>query len=116
MVSSVTAEEALSRLDPAERSWVEEFRTRVRDRYGERIRGMRLFGSKVRGDEHDGSDVDLLILVEDLDTETWKEILELAGSISVWLDPKVLDFEGYHEPKSRATGFYKEMRKESVRL
>lgn len=116
MVSSVTAEEALSRLDPTERAWVEEFRHRVRERYGERIRDLRLFGSKVRGDDHDTSDVDLLVLVDDLDTDTWRDILRMAGSVSVWLDAKVLDFEGYHEPKSRATGFYKEMRKESVRL
>ncbi len=60
MVSPVPAEEVLARLDPAERGWVEEFRTAVRARYGARVRDLRLFGSKVRGDDHDESDIDVL--------------------------------------------------------
>jgi hypothetical protein len=43
-------------------------------------------------------------------------VIALARSISPWLLAHVSDFDAYHARKSRATGFYKEMRTESVRL
>lgn len=116
MVSSISAEEALARLDPEERTWVEAFRDRVRRELGERLRDLRLYGSKARGDWHEESDIDLLVLVEGLDEEARDQIWVIAHDISPWLMPVVADFDRYHRPVSRATGFYKEMRKESVRL
>lgn len=110
------AEVALARLRPEERAWVEEFRDSARDMLGPRLRDMRLFGSKVRGDDHPESDIDLLVLVEDLDSDRRTAVVGLASSISTWLRPVVVDFDRYHSPSSRATGFYREMRKESVRL
>jgi predicted nucleotidyltransferase len=116
MVSRVPAEEVLSRLDPEERQWVEEFRDQLRAACGPRLRDLRIFGSKVRGDDHDESDIDLLVLVDGLDHDTWTAVIDLAGSISPWLSAVVEDFDRYHAPHSRATGFYEEMRRESVRL
>lgn len=116
MPSSVLAEEILVRLAPVERRWVEEFRDRVRDELGPRLRDLRIFGSKVRGDFGEESDIDLLVLVDRLDYRTWQSIVDLAHAISSWLSPVVEDFDEYHSPASRASGFYKEMRKESVRL
>jgi predicted nucleotidyltransferase len=116
VVSPVPADEVLSRLVPTERRWVEEFRDAVRARWGERVRDMRIYGSKVRGDDHDESDIDVLVLVQDNDQATSMAIWELASSISLWLSPMVMDFERYHLPISRASGFYEEMRRESVRL
>lgn len=77
---------------------------------------MRIFGSKVRGDAHDESDIDVLVLVDGADTPTRHAIADLAVEISPWLSPVVYDFERYHAPVSRASGFYEEMRRESVRL
>jgi uncharacterized protein len=116
VVSEITADEALGRLEPEERRWIEDFRERLRAEYGERLRDLRLFGSKARGDWHDESDIDLLLLLDGNDPATERAISNLAHSISPWLRPHVHDFERYHAPISRATGFYKEMRKESVRL
>ena len=110
------ASEALARLPADERRWIEEFRGRLRSAYGDRVRDLRLFGSKARGESHEGSDIDLLVLVDRLDWQTKAEIVDLATSISAWLSPHVFEFQSYHEPVSRATGFYREMRKESVRL
>ncbi len=112
----MSADEALTRLTPEERRWVEEFRDRVRDSMGPRLKDLRILGSKVRGEAHDESDIDLLVLIEGCDYPTWESIVDLAHSISPWLSPVVEDFDAYHAPASRATGFYKEMRKESVRL
>lgn len=116
MVSPVPAEEVLARLDPQERRWVEEFRDEVRARFGARVRDLRLFGSKVRGDDHDESDIDVLVLIDSCDEATGRAVHELAWSITFWLSPIVRDFERYHAPISRASGFYEELRRESVRL
>lgn len=116
VVSPVLAEEVLARLHPTERRWVEEFRDGVRARWGTRVRDMRIYGSKVRGDDHDESDIDVLVLVDGNDEETSNAIWELASSISVWLSPMVRDFDHHHAPISRASGFYEELRRESVRL
>jgi predicted nucleotidyltransferase len=116
MNTSVTAEEVLARLAPHERAWVIEFRDRVREELGARLKDLRIFGSKVRGEDHAESDIDLLVLVDGLDGDTDRRIHQISHTISGWLSPMVFDFEEYHEPVHRASGFYKEMRKESVRL
>ncbi len=120
MVSSITAAEALSRLHPTDRAIVEEFRDRVRELLGPRLRDLRLFGSKARGDDHDESDIDVLVLVENLDGKTNFAVIDLASEIGYrgrkFLAPVVCDFDKYHAPKSRATGFYESMRRESIRL
>lgn len=116
MVSTMPAEVALARLRPDERRWVEEFRDRLRTAAGPRLRDLRIYGSKVRGDAHPESDIDLLVLVESCTYEECESIWSIAQSISPWLSPNVFDFEEYHSPMFRASGFYKEMRTESVRL
>lgn len=116
MVSGMSAEAALSRLAGDERGWVEEFRDRVRAMLGSRLRDLRLFGSKVRGDAGAESDIDLLVLLDGRDWTTASSVVDLASSISPWLSAHVEDFERYHSPRSRATGFYGELRTGSVRL
>jgi predicted nucleotidyltransferase len=108
--------QALGRLDPQRRRWVEEFRDGLRALLGKRLRDLRLFGSEVRGEGGVESDVDLLVLVDGLDVKTWRAVLDLAYSVSPWLSPLVEDYERYHAPRSRATGIYKAIREESVRL
>ena len=116
MVSDVPAHEVLARLAPEERAWVEEFRDRVRAEFGARVRDIRIFGSKVRGDFHDESDIDLLVLIDDGDRGSFDRIGAIAHSINSWLQVHTFDFDAYHAPKSRASGFYRELRKESVKL
>lgn len=116
MVSTMSAEEALSRLTAEERGAVERFRERLKEELGPRLRDLRIYGSKVRGEAHEESDIDLLVLVDGNDHQTTWRIIDIAASINPWLSANVIGFESYHAPASRATGFYKEMRKESVRL
>ena len=116
MASSPSTIEALERLDPRRRRWIEEFRDRLRALLGERLRDLRLFGSEARGEGGAESDIDLLVLVDGFDEKTWRAVHDLAYSISPWLAPLVEDFERYHAPRSRATGLYQAIREESVRL
>lgn len=116
MVSAIPAEVALARLSEEDRRAVERFRDELRSRYGARIKDLRLYGSKVRGDDHDESDIDVLVLTDARDRHLSRSIGELAFSISTWLAPFVEAFDDYHAPSSRVTGYYQELRKESVRL
>lgn len=53
----------------------------LRDLYGERYRGLVLYGSRARGEADEGSDVDLLLLLED-PVEVGKEIRRSSGVVA----------------------------------
>ena len=50
-------------LSPQEEQVVQAFATRVRERFTEQVRDVRLFGSKARGDHDAESDIDVLVIV-----------------------------------------------------
>lgn len=116
MVSGSAAEVVLARLADQDRRAVERFRDELRRRFGARLRDLRLYGSKVRGDDHRESDIDLLVLLDAVDWPTERVIIDLAGDVDPRLAPAIDAFDRYHAPPSRATGYYREMRRESVRL
>lgn len=54
----------MEHLPPPLREAVRKLETGLRDLYGKRFRGLLLYGSYARGDFREGSDVDLLLLLE----------------------------------------------------
>jgi predicted nucleotidyltransferase len=54
------------------------FRRAVAARFGPRLREVVLFGSWARGDAHEESDVDVLVVVDDLDERERREVMDLA--------------------------------------
>jgi uncharacterized protein len=54
------------RLPPALEHALGEYAERLRGLFGERLLELRLFGSFARGEAHEDSDVDVLVLVEGL--------------------------------------------------
>jgi len=74
------------------RELTEEFVSRMSELYGERLDKVILFGSYARGEEHEDSDVDYLVILNDDEIRTYHEIsllspttfdLSLKYSISV---------------------------------
>lgn len=116
MVADISADVVLARLSHDDRRAVEWFRDDLRDEYGDRVRDLRLYGSKARGDDHDESDIDILVLLDVKDSETDLLITYMAHFIDPRLSPMIFAFDRYHAPPHRVTGYYEEMRKESVRL
>lgn len=118
MVSTVPPDVVLARLHEADRELLLRFRAELSSLLGPRLRDLRLYGSKARGDDHEESDIDVLVLIDQKDSATWTEIIELASRITATasISPRVIEFDDYHSPPSRATGFYKELRKDSVKL
>jgi predicted nucleotidyltransferase len=54
----------MEHLPPPLQEAVRKLEAGLRDLYGERFRGLLLYGSYARGDAREGSDVDLLLLLE----------------------------------------------------
>lgn len=53
-------------LSPSERAALDALIAFVSERFGDRLRELALFGSRARGDAHEESDVDVLVVVDDL--------------------------------------------------
>lgn len=59
------------------------YRDRLRERFGDRLVEVRLFGSYARGEANEHSDVDVLALVRDLTFREKVEAVELAAELSL---------------------------------
>jgi predicted nucleotidyltransferase len=85
-------------LKPNERAALEEFGGWLRRRFGERLVKYILFGSKARGDSHDESDVDVLVVVRDFDCDTeWDELEDAASEIGLRRDTVIFNTVEYSE-------------------
>ncbi len=73
------------RLTPNERASLAAFVDRLRQRYGDNLLRVRLFGSKARGDAHEESDFDLLVVLR----MTLLQFIALENELSDRLGIKV---------------------------
>ena len=86
MVISDKWQQLDARLTPDERAGLAAFVERLQQRYGDDLLRVRLFGSKARGDFHDESDLDLLVVLrmERGDYRGhWNELVDLAWDIQL---------------------------------
>jgi predicted nucleotidyltransferase len=71
-------------LTPAERRVLDDLAGRIKERYGERLDRLQVFGSRARGDAHEESDIDLLVVLrvpreaEDRETTAVWALVEAA--------------------------------------
>jgi predicted nucleotidyltransferase len=87
--------------------------------YGERLRGVYLYGSYARGDFHTGSDVDILIVLEGTVSPS-QEIDRIGDGVAdICLEHNVL-IATYPVPeewfKARKSPLFENVRREGVRL
>ena len=64
-----------------ERNALTEYAALVRRRFGERVRDLRLFGSRARGEGHEDSDLDVLVVVDGLTPEERREVWGWSGDL-----------------------------------
>ena len=60
---------------------VQTFATELRQRLGPRVRQMLLFGSRARGDSREGSDYDMLVVVDHRTPELRPIILDIESGL-----------------------------------
>ena len=107
----------MDRLPPHVAEVVAELRKGLRELYGPRFLDLLLYGSYARGDQREGSDVDLLLLL-DGPVEAGREILRLesvAWPLSldrgILLSVMPVSFEAYQKGE---TSFLRIVRKDAV--
>jgi len=103
-------------------SAIERFRSEVRLRFGERLRELVLFGSQARGEGHEDSDVDLLVVVDALTETEQREILDLAydagaaGEEYIALSPLPYSVEQVTQMRARERRLMREIARDGVAL
>ena len=64
--------------DEAVNRAIEAYAQAVREAYGERVKGIYLFGSRARGDHTPESDADIAVVLADGDWDYWAERMRLT--------------------------------------
>ena len=83
------------------REMTRQFAAKLRDRFGERVLSIRLFGSYAKGGAHEHSDIDVAVVLDRLDWPTKREAIELALDVeqdwdfAISLMPATFDRETY---------------------
>ncbi|MBF5045998.1 nucleotidyltransferase domain-containing protein [Simulacricoccus sp. 17bor-14] len=92
------------------------YKSRLLERFGNRLERVALFGSRARGDAHEDSDVDVLVLIHGASGLEEREAAQLAGDVAVqdgvWLSPAVYSAEHYAYLKRIASPFAQSLERE----
>ncbi|HEY8078526.1 MAG TPA: nucleotidyltransferase domain-containing protein [Labilithrix sp.] len=113
----------LSRLSPPVAAALEAFASQVRSRFGERVRELALFGSHARGDAHPESDVDILVVIDDVSFDEIREVIRIAYDIDaaddagwVGLAPVTLSTAAAADMRARERLLLKDVARDGVAL
>ena len=107
-------------LTSREKAALSEFVARLRARYADEIVLVTLFGSKVRGDFDEESDVDVLVVVQNGDWRFQDEValtaFEPMLEHDVVITPLVIDLEHYQWLRQYQAPLYRNIRAEGLDL
>ena len=65
-------------INPVIEPIVHEFKAALQSLYGDRLHGVVLYGSYARGDYNEESDIDLMVLLNDEQVNTYTEIFQMS--------------------------------------
>jgi len=107
-------------LPPTTRAAVVEFSTHLRSYVGHRLAHLVLFGSHARGKATEDSDVDILVLIDDLDSADTRQIDAIVGDIltrtDVLLSPLVMRTARFDELRARERRLAADIEREGIPL
>jgi predicted nucleotidyltransferase len=99
---------------------IEEFVKRVKEKYGDRIKKIIVFGSYARGEAKEDSDIDVLVITTGRRFEMQKDLSEIVVDIllktGIYISAKALSIEEYNFMKKINTGFYQNIAREGVTI
>ena len=99
---------------------VQEFASRVRERFPDEVRDVRLFGSKARGDHHADSDIDILVIARTDDWRLHDEMrqvgYELDETIGYRLSIQVISEQRFEHARQRHFQFAMSVLEEGIRV
>jgi antitoxin ChpS len=120
LVESMTISE-LS-LEPNTRTALEAFHIRILNRFGERLRGLVLFGSRARGDHRPDSDADVAVFLDRIDDPIAAQMDIAEDSYAVFLshelfiEPWVFRGAPEHPDRSRAAHLLDAVEAEGIKV
>ena len=96
------------------------FARAVRERFGDSVADIRLFGSHARSTAHEGSDVDVAVVLNEAGWEIRRDIMDLATDIGLehglTLSPTVFDRATYERWRVQDRPLVRDIEHEGVRL
>ena len=107
-------------LKAAETEALGSFSQKIRALFGGRVKGMRLFGSVIRDERWEESDIDLLVLVEGVTWEekrrVWDESTNVNIQYDTMLSPLVMTPEEFLELRDREKRIALDIDREGIDL
>ena len=107
-------------MDGLPRRAARRFAGALRERYGEALLDVRLFGSCARGEMREDSDVDVAVVLRAVDRRTKRDVIDLASSIGlepdVLLSPTVLDRETFERWRAQERLLVMDIEREGLPL
>ena len=96
------------------------FASRLRERFGDSVIDIRLFGSHARSTAHEESDVDVAVVLNEAGWEVRRDIIDLAADIGLdhglLLSPTVFDAATYERWRDQARPLVRDIEHEGIRL
>lgn len=103
-----------------EKEAILEFAKRLKQKFNSIVQNIILFGSKVRNKNEINSDIDILIVVDNLSWEIKKAISEMASEENIKYDVLIstirYDVKTWEDPVIKASPFGKAVREEGISL
>jgi len=110
----------LAHLPPKEQQAILEFVHLLAEDFNGRIHSALLFGSKARGEDLPGSDLDVLIVIDSDDWRVHKQIRYLAADICLKYDlnlsPRVWSVAHHQEEEEFQTSLYRNICQDGINL
>jgi uncharacterized protein len=109
-------------LPPVVSEALDRFGSALRERFGQRLSEVVLFGSRARGEAHEDSDVDVLVVIDDLSDQERLAVLDLASAADratadwVGLAPLVYSFQQAARMRSGGRRLFQDIDREGIRL
>ena len=109
------------RVPPLVKQHLDAFVGGLRSRFGARLRSVRLFGSYARGEAHEESDVDCLVLLDRVDREDDHAVTDIAADLSwqiggIVISPLTMSDEAFEAWKARELRTPLEIEREGISL
>ena len=92
----------------------------LRAQFGKAVLDIRLFGSYARSNAHEGSDVDVAVVLEEAGWETRRDIIDLAADFGLahdlTLSPTVFDRETWERWRAQDRPLVRDIEQEGIPL
>lgn len=113
-------ESELGCLNKREGAAINSFVKELKEKLGDEIVSIRLFGSKVRGDFHGESDIDIFVMIKEKKKSVIEELDEIAANYVLHYDLPlslvVYDIFEYEKNKELGSFFFENVEREGILL